>query len=448
MLSVAPLSAGAPASVHVPDDLIGQAGGQVVVPIKIDAAEGIRGAEIHLHYDSDLLQADEAGVAAGSVWLEGDAHVVANVDAAAGTIVVFVFAAEGLDSAGGSLLEIQFAVRGSPPGGSSTTLDLAKVRLNEGAIALDAEPAVGADPTDGRITFVTPGQTAGISGVVYADANGNNQPDAHEGVPGVKVMLIDAGGGQSREAVTGDGGRYEFSGLARGSYRVVERQPEAFLDGGPNEILVDLAEGQELADQNFRERGLRPEYVYNRLLTTTVQPAGSTAWTSAVRQIVDDAGSAVIEAQAFSAASAVAIAATSIPVENPVLVEIAAQAAAPDAAMIAMPVPADSGAAETGQGDSELAASVSVVALEIEPHRESALSAAGQIAAARASWSAESASDAPAQVAAPMEIANEGDAADDLRLLAANCLASPSSSKRHESIDLAVETSPLWMLEY
>lgn len=445
MLSVAPLNAGAPASVHVPDDLIGQAGGQVVVPVKINAAEGIRGAEIHLHYDNELLQADEAAVAAGSIWLQGDAHVVANVDDSAGTIVVFVFAAEGLDSASGSLLEIQFVVRGSPPGGSSTTLDLAKVRLNEGAIALDAEPVAGADPTDGRITFVTPGQTAGISGVVYADTNSNNQPDAHEGVPGVKVVLVDAGGGQSREALTGDGGRYEFSDLAPGSYRIVERQPEAFLDGGPNEILVDLAEGQDLADQNFRERGLRPEYVYNRLLTTTVQPAGSTAWTSAVRQIVDDADSAVQETQAFSAVS---IAAASIPLENPVSVDLAVQAAAPVAAMIATPAPADSRAVETEQGDSELAASVSVVALEIEPHRESALSAAGQIAAARASWPADAASDAPGQVAAPMEITNEGDAADDLRLLAANCLASPSSSKRHESIDLAVETSPHWMLDY
>ena len=129
-------------------------------------------------------------------------------------------------------------------------------------------------------------------------------------------------------------------------------------------------------------------------------------------------------------------------------VDLAVQAAAPVAAMIATPVPADSRAVETEQGDSELAASVSVVALEIEPHRESALSAAGQIAAARASWPADAASDAPGQVAAPMEITNEGDAADDLRLLAANCLASPSSSKRHESIDLAVETSPHWMLDY
>ncbi|MDD4268649.1 MAG: cohesin domain-containing protein [Pirellulales bacterium] len=445
LLSAVPLSAGEAVHVHVPDDLTGQAGGQVVVPVEIDTAEGVRGAEIHLRYDSDLLQADEAAVAAGSVWLQADAHVVANVDDSAGTIVVFVYAAEGLQPASGSLLEIQFAVRGSPPGGSSTPLDLVKVRLNEGAIALDAEPAAGADPTDGQITFVTPGQTAGISGVVYADTNSNNRPDAHEGVPGVKVVLVDAGGGQSREAVTGDGGRYEFFDLAPGSYRVVEQHPEAFLDGGPNEILVDLAEGQELAGQDFRERGLRPEYVYNRLLATTVQPVGSTAWVNAVRQIVDDGGSAVQEAEAFSTAS---IAATSIPAADRAAAEDAAQAAAPVAATIATPARADSGAGEIEQGGSELAATVSFVALDIEPHRETVVATAGPLTAGRAAWLADSASQALGQVAAPTEIADGEDAADDLRLLAANCLAGRPSSQRHEAIDLAVETSPLWMLEY
>ena len=361
MLSAWALAAGPAAHVHVPDDLVGQAGGQVVVPVTIDNAEGIRGAEIRVNYDRDLLKANDDSVVAGSVWLEGNTQVVANIDDSAGTIVVFVFAAEGLDAGGGSLLEMHFQVRGNPSAGSSTSMDLAKVRLNEGSIGLDVEPVSGPDPTDGLITFAGPGGTATISGFVYADTNNNNAPDAHEGVPAVTVMLVGADGGQRKEAVTGDDGRYEFDGFAPGSYRIVEQQPAAFFDGGPNEILVDLAEGQDLAGQNFREGGLRPHYVYNRLLATVALPIGSAPWTTAVRQINDDAGSISLEAQSITIASNASTASmATAPKASPragtsASVEVAARTAFPDSAIVAMAVPSLSGDAKSERATSDRA---------------------------------------------------------------------------------------------
>lgn len=409
MLSAVPLAGGALTHVHVPDDLTGQVGGQVIVPVKIDNAAGVRGAEIHLNYDRSVLGADEARVLAGSVWSQAGTQVVANVDDDAGSIVVFVFAAEGLSPGSGSLLEIEFSVRAGVAGGS-TAVDLAKLRLNEGAILLDPEPAAGADPTDGRITLVSPGQTASISGSVFADTNSNNQPDPHEGVPGVKIVLVSADGSQQAETLTGEDGRYEFGALGPGCYRIVEQQPAAYVDGGPNEIPVDLAEGEELADQNFRERGLRPEYVYSRLFTTSVQPVGSTEWASAVAQIGDDAGSIDVETQTVSMAS---------------MGSIASAAPMGSVAAIASLAPMTSAAS--------MASASSVFSTASTSSTASIAAASGL-------------TEAPAPV--ETEIDNQRNAADDLQLLAANCVETLSSpSRRHQSIDLVLETSPQWMLE-
>ena len=276
-------------SVFVPDDLTGQPSDQVLVPVEINDAEDVRGVEININYDTTLLDTDNASVLAGSVWPEGSTEVVANVDDSTGSIVAWVFTAEGLDPGGGSLLQIQFTISSDAVVGDSTDVDLAEVVLNEGAIAVDPEPQPGPDSTDGLITFVGAEGNAGISGVVYADTNENDQPDQFEGIPGVWILLFNEDNGEQREAFTDDEGGYEFVDLPAGFYTIEEQQPAAFLDGGSNEISVDLAVGESLADRNFRELGLRPEYVYNRLLTTLVMPVGSTKWSDAIEQIVDDA---------------------------------------------------------------------------------------------------------------------------------------------------------------
>jgi hypothetical protein len=292
--------------VHVPDDLTGQPGGQVVAPVDIDNASGVRGVEIRINYDTALLDASDASVQPGSLWPQGSAtQIVVSVDDTAGTIVAQVFTAEGLSAVGGSLLDVHFSISSGATVGQSTAVDLAKVRINEGEIVPNPEPQPGPDSTDGKITFVSPADTGSISGFVYADTNNNNQPDNFEGVPRVKIVLVSTDGSPQRETYTDDNGRYEFDGLAAGTYSLQEQQPAALLDGGPNEISAQLADGQTLADQNFRERGLAPQYVFNRLFTTLALPVGSTNWTSAIRTIVNNAGSVATGSQAVSAQAAV-----------------------------------------------------------------------------------------------------------------------------------------------
>jgi hypothetical protein len=214
-------------AVNIPVDLTGEPGGQVLAPINIDDAVDVRGAEIHINYDTALLDAEESGVTAGTVWPADDTLVSANVDDAAGTIVVFLSTAEGLDSGSGSLLEVQFTIDGSAPVDGTTDVDLALVELNEGAIEPDPDPQPGADSTDGLITFVPAEDTAVVSGFVYADTNDNDQPDPFEGIPGVTVVLVPTGDGEQVEAITDDDGQYEFNELAAGSYLVQQQQPAA-----------------------------------------------------------------------------------------------------------------------------------------------------------------------------------------------------------------------------
>ena len=157
--------------VNLPNNLTGQPGGQVVAPVNIDNAAGIRGAEIRINYDSTLLAADNDSVLAGSVWPRGSTAVVANVNQTAGSIMVFVFTTEGLNPGGGSLLEVHFAIRSEARVGNSTAVDLAKVRLNEGGIIPNPEPIPGLESTDGKITSVgavNPAETATISGFASA----------------------------------------------------------------------------------------------------------------------------------------------------------------------------------------------------------------------------------------------------------------------------------------
>lgn len=302
--------------VNIPDNLTGRPGQQVVAPVNIDNATGLRGVEIRISYDTQILDVDASGLVVGSVWQGTDADVLANVDDATGSIVAWVFASEGISSGTGSLVTIQFAVRNDAPIGTSTRIDLERVRLNEGDIVADPEPIPGPDSTDGRITVVSAEQTARVSGTVYADTNENNQPDSFEGVPRVRILLTSLNGGQQRETFTDDLGQYEFRDLDAGAYRIEQQQPAAFLDGGPNQLAVQVTAGQELSGQNFRELGLRPEYVYNRLFSTPVMPVGSTDWIGSIRRIVADADEAANETSSLAVQTTTQTAAPVSPVTS------------------------------------------------------------------------------------------------------------------------------------
>lgn len=286
------------AAVEIPDDLSGQVGAEVATPVNIDDAAGVRGAEIRIAFDPDIFTLDENDIAAGSSWANAaDTQLVANVDAAAGTVVIFISASAALPTGAGSLAVLGFRIRQTVAPDTNSAIDLVQVRLNEGAISVNPAPIAGPDPTDGLIvaTAGTPGQADRIAGTVFVDANADGAPSASEGIPGVVITLVNVATNATRETTTGDNGQFEFLDVAAGNYRIVQTQPTAYLDGGPNhpnELTVTLAVGQNLANQNFREIGLRAAYVYNRLAMTSTLLVGSPAWISTLRMINVDAAAA------------------------------------------------------------------------------------------------------------------------------------------------------------
>ena len=286
------------AAVSIPDDLSGQVGAEVATPVNIDDAVGVRGAEIRISFDPAILTLDEDDIAPGTSWDDADdTQVVANIDAVAGTVVIFISSSSELPTGAGTLAVLGFRIRQTVAPDTNSAIDLVQVRLNEGVIAVNPAPIAGPDPTDGLIvaTAGAPVQADRIAGTVFADTNTDNTPNQFEGIPGVVITLVNVATNATRVTTTGDNGQFEFLNVAAGNYRIVQTQPTAYIDGGPNdpnELTVTLAAGQNLANRNFREIGLRAAYVYNRLAMTSTLPVGSPAWISTLRTINVDAAAA------------------------------------------------------------------------------------------------------------------------------------------------------------
>jgi len=279
------------AAVNVPTDIQGEVGAVVSVPVNVDQPEGVRGALITLRYDPDVLSLTPEQVTAGTAWsATSETLVVANVDPVAGAVTVSLSNAIGSPATGGSLVVLGFRVLESAEPGVTSPIDLVDVRLNESAIPVVPAPVPGPDPTDGRVTVVSTDPTLAdrITGVVFADVDNDGQPGPLEGLPGVTIRLIRQATGETFTTQTDDRGRYEFTDLPAGDYQIVQVQPAAYFDGGPNELAVSLAAGQSLIEQNFREHALRPEFFYLRLMSTPVQPVGSPAWVATLRDIQSD----------------------------------------------------------------------------------------------------------------------------------------------------------------
>lgn len=109
-------------------------------------------------------------------------------------------------------------------------------------------------------------EPASISGIVYADRNGDCVHDAGEPpIEGVTIELRDGRGRFITSTTTDANGRYSFSDLAPGSYQVFEYQPDGFFHGGQRsgtgdgEVLgddllgFDLTAGETLTDYQFCE---------------------------------------------------------------------------------------------------------------------------------------------------------------------------------------------------
>lgn len=113
---------------------------------------------------------------------------------------------------------------------------------------------------------------ATLSGHVYVDNNLSKDLDSGDKMlAGVKVDLFDANGNLVASTVTDANGYYEFTGLAKGLYTVVEHQPKEYIDWydqagtidgkvvgvamNPGDTIkqIDLGYGEQSVDNDFGE---------------------------------------------------------------------------------------------------------------------------------------------------------------------------------------------------
>ncbi|TWT65247.1 Cohesin domain protein [Allorhodopirellula solitaria] len=123
---------------------------EVAAPISVTGADGLRAAEVRIQFDPSEVTTDASQISSGSIW-NGKASVIARVDQEAGSIVVYVFAANPVPSGDGELIDIDFTVQPGASQRGPADIDVQRVRLNEGQISLTDEPRVGHDPSDGQI---------------------------------------------------------------------------------------------------------------------------------------------------------------------------------------------------------------------------------------------------------------------------------------------------------
>lgn len=193
-----------------------------------------------------------------------------------------------------SLLQFQAAAPGQ--------VDISVVLAGSMSFA-DAAPLENDPSAQGVINIVAP-STASLSGFVYVDADNSGQREEDSygapielGLPNVTITLFRTDEGAADpstpldQMTTGPGGEYLFEGLEPGTYRIVEEQPECFLDGqetlgivlpggdprgvaGEDEFSdIQLAAGEDGVDYDFGELGLRAACINKRMfLASTPSP--------------------------------------------------------------------------------------------------------------------------------------------------------------------------------
>ncbi len=138
------------ASLPIPTQQSSAVAAEVSTPIDVTGARGLRAAEVRIQFDPAEVTTDASKIRSGSVW-SGQAAIIAKVDQSAGTIVAFVFSANPVTTGEGQLIDIDFVAQSKARHDGPIEIDVQKVRLNEGRIALTNEPVVGHDSSDGRI---------------------------------------------------------------------------------------------------------------------------------------------------------------------------------------------------------------------------------------------------------------------------------------------------------
>ncbi len=120
---------------------------------------------------------------------------------------------------------------------------------------------------------------ARLNGSVYHDRNDNGlQESGEEGIAGALITLVDAdSGGIVARAVTDGQGQYAFGQLTAGRYRLVESQPNGWLDGREHVGLIDgvpsgqVAENDVIADIRLGWGSNGQQYDFGELLPGSIR---------------------------------------------------------------------------------------------------------------------------------------------------------------------------------
>jgi len=131
-------------------------GETVVVPVKLDTAEGLESVKLVLNYDANALQLLD--VKRGD--LTADFALFFD-NSRPGVVDVDMSRRSQMDGGAGDLLLLSFKAVGSA--GGTVALDLADAWLNEGRLTLNVQPQPGADASDSYLAVAAPAP-AGATG--------------------------------------------------------------------------------------------------------------------------------------------------------------------------------------------------------------------------------------------------------------------------------------------
>lgn len=191
----------------------------------------------HVYHDADndgIRDAGETGIANVEIQVVlVESFVPASSPGNSGTVFTTTTAADGSWAVGGLLPGTYSVFETQQPTPYIDGLDsegtLGGSAVNPGDRIIDIRLDSGAAGHEYNFGEILPG---GISGLVHADTDGDCILDAGEApIAGVVIQLLNADGDLIDEVFTDSGGRYEFSNLPPGEYRIREIQPLGFFDG-------------------------------------------------------------------------------------------------------------------------------------------------------------------------------------------------------------------------
>ncbi|MGE5611197.1 MAG: cohesin domain-containing protein [Bacillota bacterium] len=206
----------------LPTDLNARPGETVRVPVTLDNAAGLMGANLTITYDTRLLDLVNADVVKGAL-LTGDCQMIANVDDAAGKVQVGMFVG-GLPLSGGSgtLFELVFHVPADAPSGT-TALSFTQNELNEGELVVQASN--GSLTVQGNSTLTISGDQGGtaqddvirlqLSETDSSKLNvyfGNSQTPTTYSLSGVSKIVVNGLAGNDRLQIDASHGMPAVSG--------------------------------------------------------------------------------------------------------------------------------------------------------------------------------------------------------------------------------------------